>query len=176
MIEILSHGKDVLRLIAKHTLAFSHLLIKNRGKLLGHWNNLSPCFLAMDMSHVGLRANTLRVIVINEGWSHTDVALSGNNTRVVISFRIFIIVDEFLIIDLLNEPQLDLLSDLGALFWGAFLIEVITAWSFPFGKSMLLICLRTISWAWALSQLTTKAIRWVAKLVSGGLWWDHETY
>ena len=98
--------------MTKQTLASSHLLIKYRGKLLSHWDDLSPGFLAMDMGHAGFRANSLRVVVINEGRPDTDVTLSRNNLRVIISLRIPIIVDLFLIIDLLNKPQLDLLSDL----------------------------------------------------------------
>ena len=56
------------------------------------------------------------------------------------------------------------------------MIEVVAAWSLSFSFSILLISLAAVSWTAALSQLAAETVRWIAKLIGWGLWWDHVSY
>ena len=104
VIKLLTNGEDVLSLLLNHILTFAIGRIENGREPLGHWHSLCSRFLRSLGANLGaFGVSTGRGVVINERRSQSNVTFPWNNLLILFSVKVFMIVDLFLIIDLLNK-------------------------------------------------------------------------
>lgn len=173
-IELLSNGRQVLGLnyIVARVLMWERF--EDWSQCLWHGDHLCSRFLGL-VPMARLRWARIWVVVVNQWRADSNIALSWQQLLIAIDVFVFLI-DRFLIIDLLDEPELDLLSHVRAVRT-VLLSEVIAAWSFALCHHVLgVCCLATISRTRWLSHLAAQTVRRVAELIRRSLWRDHWTY
>ena len=105
--------------------------LKDWCECLWLWHHLSPCLLCGEsMSRFWVWVG---IIVIYKWSSDTNCTLSWDQLCITLIIEIvnLLIGVDFLIIDLFNELQLDVVTHLRAL-WGVVVSEVVATWSLSF--------------------------------------------